>query len=187
MAGKNIDLLPYEDEISLHLLRNHVFFLNGDIDENNTLDAIRWIMYENFLPGNNELTLYINSDGGSLIDAFALIEIMRKSNKPIKTVGLGSVCSAAFLIFAAGAKGKRYIAKTASIMCHQFSDGYVGKYHDVVAMMKENNLTNQRMVDLLKDCTKLDVRTIKSKLLPPTDVWFTAEEIIKLGVADNIF
>ena len=144
-------------------------------------------MYENFIPGNNELTLYINSDGGSLIDAFALIEIMRKSNKIIKTVGLGSVCSAAFLIFAAGHRGKRYIAKTASIMCHQFSDGYVGKYHDVVAMMKENNLTNQRMVDLLKECTSLDVRTIKSKLLPPTDVWFTAEEIIKLGVADNIF
>ena len=131
--------------------------------------------------------MYINSDGGSLTDTFALVEVMRKSQKPIRTIGLGSVCSSAFLILSSGMLGERYIAKSASIMCHQFSDGYSGKYHDVVSMMKEHNLMNDRMIDLLQECTGLDTRTIKKKLLPPTDVWFTAEEIIELGVADHIF
>jgi ATP-dependent Clp protease protease subunit len=189
MDAKNIETLalPYEDEISIQLLRSHIHFLNGEINENSVLDVIKWITYENLDPEYSELTLYINSTGGNLAESFALIEIMKKSRKPIITVGIGSICSAAFLIFAAGFKGCRYISKTASIMCHQFSDGYCGKYHDIVAVAKENNLANQRMLDHLKECTGLDSRSVKSKFLSATDSWFTAEEIIDLGVADKIF
>ena len=155
--------------------------------EANAMDTIYWLTYENLKPGNDMLTLYINSDGGSLQDAFALIEVMRKSKKPIRTIGIGSVCSAAFMIFAAGTKGERQISETASIMCHQFSDSNSGKYHDIKAAAKENDLANQRMVNLLKEFTDMETRTIKSKLLPPSDVWFTADELIELGVADKIF
>jgi ATP-dependent protease ClpP protease subunit len=91
------------------------------------------------------------------------------------------------MIFAAGTRGERTISETASIMCHQFSGDTTGKYHDVKAAMKENELANQRMVNLLKEFTQLETRTIKSKLLPPSDVWFTADELVELGVADNIF
>lgn len=184
---KDADFIPAEDRINAGLLENHIHFLYGDIDEDNIMDTIYWITYENLLPGNDILTLYINSDGGSLQDAFALIEVMRKSKKPIRTIGIGSVCSAAFMIFAAGSKGERLISETASIMCHQFSDGYTGKYHDIKAVAKENELVNRRMVNLLTECTDLDTRTIKSKLLPPSDVWFKADELVELGVADSIF
>lgn len=184
---KLFDFSSYEEQVNLSLLRNHIHFINGDIDEFNTLNAIKWITYENTLSENNDLLLFINSNGGNLHDAFALIEVMRKSNKDIKTIGLGSICSAAFLIFASGTKGKRYIGKYTSIMCHQFTDAYSGKYHDIKATVKENDLSNQKMISLLKECTGLDSRTIKNKLLPPTDVWFTSEEIIELKVADHIF
>ena len=184
---KDIDFIPAEDRINAGLLENHIHFLYGEIDESNIMDAIYWITYENLKPGNDMLTLYINSDGGNLQDAFALIEVMQKSKKPIRTIGIGSVCSAAFLIFAAGTKGERLISETASVMCHQFSDGYSGKYHDIKAAAKESDLANQRMVNLLKEFTELETRTIKSKLLPPSDVWFTADELIELGVADSIF
>ena len=112
MVAKNSEIfvLPYEDEISLNLLRNHIHFLNGEINENRILETIKWITYENLNPEYSELTLYINSNGGNLTDSFALIEIMQKSRKPIMTVGIGSVCSAAFLIFAAGSKGDGYEA-----------------------------------------------------------------------------
>lgn len=180
------EFVPAEERIEAVLLENHIHFLNGDITEENTLEAIRWITYENLLPGDSTLTLYINSDGGNLQDAFALIDVMRKSQKPVRTIGLGSICSAAFLIFAAGSSGERIISSTASIMCHQFSGSSYGKYHDIKASVKENELLNARMVSLLKECTKLDTRTIKTKLLPPSDVWFTAEELLQLGVADKI-
>lgn len=186
IVPNHVEFVPADELVDSVLLENHIHFLNGDITEDNTLNAIRWITYENLLHHENILTLYINSDGGNLQDALALIDVMKKSRKRIRTIGIGSVCSAAFLIFASGTKGERIISSTASIMCHQFFGSSEGKYHDIKAVMKENELMNSRMVSLLQDCTNLDVRTIKNKLLPPSDVWFTAEEILQLGVADKI-
>jgi ATP-dependent Clp protease protease subunit len=182
-----VEFIAAEDRINAGLLENHIHFLYGEIEEENIMDAIFWITYENLQSGDYPLTLYINSNGGSLQDAFALIDVMRKSNKPIRTVGLGSVCSSAFMIFAAGDRGNRIISSTATAMCHQYTDGLIGKYHDIKATAKEHELINKRMIELLKDFTGLEATTIKKKLLPPSDVYFTAEELIELGVADRIF
>jgi ATP-dependent Clp protease protease subunit len=184
---KEFEFIPAEDKINAGLLDNHIHFLYGDIDEENVMNTIFWLTYENLTPGDDVLTLYINSDGGSLQDAFALIDVMKKSKKTIRTIGIGSVCSSAFLIFASGTKGERFISPTATAMCHQYSDGLTGKYHDIKATAKEHELINKRMVDLLKECTELNTSTIKRKLLPPSDAYFTAEELIELNVADAIF
>lgn len=186
MANNTI-FIPAEDRINSGLLENHIHFLYGDIDEGNIMDVIYWITYENLQDGDYPLTLYINSDGGSLQDAFALIEVMRKSNKQIITIGLGSVCSSAFLIFASGTKGFRFISPTASIMCHQYSDVSSGKYHDIRATAKEHELANKRMIDVLVAATDLTPSVVKRKLLPSSDVYFTADELIELGIADHIF
>jgi ATP-dependent Clp protease protease subunit len=185
--SKDTNFVPAEDRINAGLLENHIHFLYGEIGEENIMDTIYWITYENLQDGDYPLTLYINSDGGSLQDAFALIDVMKKSKKPVQTIGLGSICSSAFMIFASGAKGYRYISPTASIMCHQYSDGLTGKYHDIKATAKEHELINNRMVNVLKECTELNTTMIKRKLLPPSDAYFTAEELIELGVADHIF
>lgn len=175
------------EKISLGLLNHHVHFLTGEIDEENIEEVIKWIVYENITCGSNPktLTLYINSTGGSLNDSLGLIDIMKQSVSPIRTVGIGSICSAAFMIFSSGTKGQRYIAKNTSIMCHQYSDGIEGKHHDIKSRFKEVELSNARMINVLKENTGLDTRTIKSKLLNATDVWLTAEELVELGVADD--
>ena len=120
-------------------------------------------------------------------DAFGLIDMMRNSKHTIKTVGLGNVMSSAFLIFAAGTRGHRYIAKNASILSHQYSEELSeAKHHDIKSFTKECDNTNQRMVTLLKECSDLSTTEIKRKLLPASDVWLTAEEIVELGIADYI-
>jgi len=187
MTEKNENFAPMNEGIDATLLNNRIHFITGDINEDNTLAAIKWIIYENLKQDEAELTLYINSDGGNLQDAFALIEVMQKSRKTIRTIAIGSVCSSAFMIFAAGTKGNRFVSETASIMCHQFSYTNNGKYHDMKSTVKETDLINQRMMALLKEFTGLETRTIKTKLLPPSDVWLTAEEAIELGIADQIF
>jgi ATP-dependent Clp protease protease subunit len=185
VTEKNIDFVSVDDRIDTGFLESHTYFINGDINEETVGKVIRWIVYEN-LKGEDPLTLYINSDGGSLPDAFALIDIMRMSKKPIRTIGIGSVCSSAFLIFAAGSKGHRMIGKNTSIMCHQFTETTEGKFHDLKTKIKESQRMNQRMIDLLTDCSGLDARTVKTKLLPPSDVWLSADELIELGIADSI-
>jgi len=183
---KDDNILIAEDKIGLSLLDNNIHILNGPIDGDNINEAIRWIIYENLSGTEKTLTLYINSSGGDLSEAFGLIDVMKNSKHTIQTIGLGSVCSAAFLIFASGTRGERYISKNTSIMCHQYSGDLQGKYHDMKAYIHENELTNLRMISLLQECTDLEPRAIKTKLLPPSDVWFTAEELVELGVADQI-
>lgn len=187
MTSRKIDEFNAKDRIDLKLLENHVHFLNGEIDEETVNDCIRWIVYENLdTRTTKELTLYINSTGGDLYQAFALIDIMKSSEHPVRTIAMGSVMSAAFLIFASGEKGLRYITQNTSAMCHQFSETTEGKFHDIKATMKENEMCNQRMVDILKEATGLPTAKIKTKLLPASDVYLSATEMVDLGVADQV-
>ena len=190
MTNKKLDesVIDAEDIIGLGLLKHHTHLLTGDIDEESIDKAMRWLIYENMDTSNSEkiLTLYINSTGGSLTDAFGLIDVIKNSNYIVRTIGVGNVMSAAFLIFAAGDKGERYIAKNASIMCHQFTESIDEKYHDIKAALKETENCNKRMVDFLTEATGLVPSKVKSKLLPLSDVYLTAQELIDYGVADHI-
>lgn len=183
---KKFDDFNASDKIGIKLLENSVHFLVGEIDEDNINECIKWIVYENLDSKAKVLTLYINSTGGDLYSAFALIDIIQTSTHPIRTIAVGAAMSAAFLIFASGDKGERYVGKNTSLMCHQFTDTTEGKYHDIKATMKDNELSNQRMVDILKDATGLAPSVVRKKLLPASDVYLTPEEAIELGIADNI-
>ncbi len=183
---KKLEDFTASDRIEVKLLESHTHFLIGEIEETNVNDCIKWITYENLDNKQKVLTLYINSMGGDLYQAFALIDIMQSSNHPIRCIGIGSVMSAAFMIFASGTKGERYAAPNASFMCHQFSSGVEAKYHDIKAEMKENEALNAKMVNILKDATDLTASVIKKKLLPASDVYLSAEEVVELGVADYV-
>ena len=176
-----------EDQVAVDLYTNGVHYLTGEIGQFNTTPLIQWILSENTRQIKKEyLTLYINSVGGDLYDAFAVIDIIKSSKIPIRTIGLGSLMSAAFMIFISGQRGSRVLANNTSIMCHQFSTSYEGKEHDIKASERETRFVKQKMLDIIKNSTDMDERTIKRKLLPPSDVWLSAQECIDLGVADNI-
>jgi ATP-dependent Clp protease protease subunit len=176
-----------EDRIDLKLLENSTYFLNGEISEESAAACTKWLIYENLETSKEKmLTLYINSTGGDLYQAFGLIDVMQASPHVVRCVGIGSVMSAAFLIFAAADKGHRYASKNTSFMCHQFSSGMDAKYHDLKAEMKETELLNDKMIDVLKEATGLAPSVIKKKLLPPSDVYLTAKEVLDLGIADHL-
>ena len=183
---KKIDDFNASDRVGVKLLENSVHFLVGDIEEENVTECIKWLTYENLDHREKTLTIYINSTGGDLYSAFALIDIMQNSIHPVRTIAIGAAMSAAFLIFASGDRGERYVGKNTSLMCHQFSDSTEGKYHDIKATMKDNELSNQRMVDILRDATGLAPSVIKKKLLPASDVYLTPDEAVELGIADQI-
>jgi ATP-dependent Clp protease protease subunit len=185
-----IDNTPHDSVtlVELNLLSKGVHFLVGEISEENITKTIQWLVYENIKETDNKvLTLYINSQGGSLYDALALIDIMNNSLKPIRTIGIGSIMSSAFLIFASGTKGHRVISENCGIMCHQFSDHVDSlKYHDLKAGIKEADNCNLRMLNVLKTASGLSASAIKSKLLNSSDVYLTPYELMSLNIADAI-
>ena len=188
IVSRKLDDFNAQDRQGLKFQDAGVHFLIGDIDEENINEAIKWLAYENIDPKPERiLTLYINSQGGDLYEAFGLIDIMRNSRVPIRTIGYGSVMSAGFLILASGTPGERYVTKNCGIMCHQMSASEeMGKYHDIKATRKETDRLNKAMYDILKETTGLDGRIIKTRLLPAHDVYMTAEEMIEFGAADHI-
>jgi ATP-dependent Clp protease protease subunit len=165
-----------------------MYFADGFTNES-TKPVVSWIIEKNLLPDSErpkELTLIINSPGGSVHAAFALIDTMKGSAIPVKTVGLGMIASCGLLTFMAGAKGKRILTRNTSILSHQYSWGSGGKEHELFARVKEFELSTERMIEHYKRCTGMTEKKIREFLLPAEDVWLSAEEAVKHGIADKI-
>lgn len=171
------------------LLQDHgMYVFMDDVDNETVKPVIEWILVENHVTKKKkkELLLMICSDGGSMEDAFALIDVMKSSTIPIKTVGLGSISSCGLLIFLAGAKGRRVLTPNTSILSHQYSWGSEGKHHELWAVTKEFGLAQERMLKHYADSTGLDHATIREKLLPPHDVYLSSKEALELGICDYV-
>ena len=164
-----------------------IYLLFGEIDSEKVMDCCAWIISENTadVPAD-VLNIVINSPGGSLTDAFALISIMEGSEIPIRTVGIGEVVSAGLLLLMSGTKGLRCVDKTAEIMSHHFSAGSTGTYHELQNISKQYSAVDSRIVNHYKKCTGLTEKEIREKLIPTHDVYLTAKEAIKLGLVDVI-
>ena len=164
----------------------HIFM--GDVTMENMHPIINWIISANFAKEkqHKELTLGICSPGGDLNACFALIDVMKGSRIPIRTIGMGMIASCGLLMFITGTKGKRILTPNTSILSHQYSWGSYGKEHELFATVREYELTTERMVNHYKKCTGLKDGKIREKLLPPSDVWLDAKEAKELGICDHI-
>jgi len=165
------------------------YYMADNFTYESTKPIVQWIIEKNLSPSQErpkELTLIINSPGGSVHAAFALIDTMKGSAIPVKTVGLGLIASCGVLTFMAGAKGKRILTPNTSILSHQYSWGSSGKEHELFARVREFELSTERMLAHYKKCTGLTEKKIREILLPPEDKWLSAKEAVKYGIADEI-
>jgi len=164
------------------------FLLMDDITQESGKLLVEYIFDSNFSEKRPEmLNLMICSQGGDLNTAFAIIDTMRGSAIPIRTIGLGHIGSAGLLIFIAGTKGERILTPNTSILSHQFSWGTGNqKSHELFAIVKEFDLTATRMLNHYKKSTGLSEEQIKELLLPAHDVWLDANEAKELGLCDLV-
>lgn len=171
------------------LTDNNIFLFMDEFEPKTVSPAIEFILEKNLSTKENRpkhLTLIICSPGGELTSAFALIDVMNGSNIPVHTVGIGQISSCGILTFMSGAKGHRTLTPNTSILSHQWSWGSFGKSHELIAVQREFELTDERMMEHYRRCTGLEDKIIKKVLLPANDVWLTAQQAVKYGIADNI-
>lgn len=171
------------------LWNSGVLTLFGEVDNVMAQGATEFILAQNFRSSKtrpSHITLIINSEGGSLSDAFAIIDIVSGSSLPVHTLGLGQISSAGLMIFMAGHRGQRTLTANTSIMSHQWSGDVSGKMHELVSLQQDFAQTSQRMIRHYQTCSGLDEDTVRQKLLPPHDVYLTAQQAVELGIADRI-
>ena len=184
MSDQNSEESTADKEL---LLKKGITIFMGDVKSETISPIVDWILAANLSKKpHKELTLGICSPGGDLNSCFALLDVMKGSSIPIKTIGMGMIASCGLLMFISGTKGKRILTPNTSILSHQYSWGSYGKEHELFATVKEFELTTERMINHYKKCTGLTEKVIREKLLPPHDVWLDASQAKKLGICDKI-
>jgi ATP-dependent Clp protease protease subunit len=183
MKKLNLELSTGSDQESTHSF----CLLMDEISIATVKPAVEWILETNFAEQQPDLmNLIITSPGGDLNAAFSLIDVMRGSAIPIRTIGLGQIASAGLLIFIAGKKGQRILTPNTSILSHQYTWGSFGKEHELMAQVKEFDLITHRLMAHYKKCTGLKEDVIRKYLLPPQDVWLSSEEALDLKICDIV-
>jgi len=174
--------------------------LYGDVEEEKIAEVIAGLLSLHHLgkpkkPKEDEepqegkpIDLYISTYGGSADDMAALVDIMDmvKKDCPIKTIGIGKVMSAGVLILASGTKGERYIGKNCRVMIHSVIAGSSGALHNLENELAEVKKMQEVYLDSLVEVTNLTKKQLKSFMRRKTNVYLTAEEAIKYGIADKI-
>ena len=187
-----------EDEESIEEMRS--IGLYGDVEEERVSEVIAGLLTLHHLgmpklSEENEvieegkpIKMYISTYGGSADDMAALVDIMNmvKKDCPIQTIGLGKVMSAGVLIMASGTKGERYIGRNCRVMIHSVIAGNAGSLHNLENELAEIKKMQEVYLDSLVSATNMTKKQLKSFMRRKTNVYLTAEEAIKYGIADKI-
>jgi ATP-dependent Clp protease protease subunit len=134
-------------------------------------------------PGR-DISLYVNSPGGSAYAGMAIYDAIQYVQSDVSTVCLGMGMSAAAMILAGGASGKRYALPNAKIMIHQGSAGYRGTPADIQIAAREVLSMTRRMAEIISRHTNQDVEQVMKDI--DRDRFMTPEEAVDYGIVDAI-
>jgi ATP-dependent Clp protease protease subunit len=166
------------------LLENRIVFLIGEISYQRAAEVIMKILYLDNLKRATEISLYINSPGGSVDDTMALYDTIRFVNSPVATYCIGRAQSGGALILAAGTKGKRFALPHAKVMLHQPWGGVSGQAADIKIQAEEILKAKTMLNEILSKHTGQPVDKIAAET--ERDRYMTAEEAQKYGVIDEV-
>lgn len=178
-----------EKQVGKKSPKQSFYMLYDDIDNVAAKEISQWILDANFCDPEERpeiLSLCIFSAGGCLHSTFSIIDFMRGSSIPVRTIATGMIASGGTMIFLAGKKGMRTLTENTSIMSHVYTGGSYGKSHELVAATKEHELTTERMLKHYMKCTGLSSKDVEKYLLPKQDVYLSAEEALKYGICDTV-
>ena len=171
-------------DIYSRLLRERIVFLGSPIDDQVANLIIAQLLHLEGESQDKEISLYINSPGGDMIALFAIHDTMQFVNAPISTICVGQAASAAAVLLAAGAPGRRLALPNARVLIHQPHGGAQGQSVDLEIQIRETVELRNRMVDVLANATGQPRERILSDI--DRDYILRGEDAVKYGLVDEI-
>jgi len=166
------------------LLENRIVFLIGEINYARAAEVIMKMLYLDNLKRGREISLYINSPGGTVDDTMAIYDTMQFVGSPIATYCIGRAQSGGAVILAAGAKGHRFALPHAKIMLHQPWGGVTGQASDIQIQAEEILRAKQTINRILAKHTGLPIEKIAEET--ERDRYMGAEEAKQYGLIDEV-
>ena len=171
-------------DIYSRLLKDRIVFMDGEVnDATADLVVAQLLFLESEDPGK-DISLYINSPGGSVTAGLAIYDTMQFIKCDVSTICLGMACSMGAFLLAGGAKGKRYILPNAEVMIHQPSGGAQGQATDIRIVSEQIQKTKERLNRILAENTGKPLEVIAADT--ERDNYMTAEEAVAYGIVDRV-
>lgn len=175
---EEMDLFTYDFQ------ENRTIYLFDEINSTTAKEIICQLRYLDVVGNGKEITLIINSQGGSVKDGLAIVDCMNSCKSDIKVIATAVAASMGAFILACGAKGKRYATPNTEIMIHQPLGETRGQAIEIELAAKHISRTKERLYTILANKTGKTKDVIEKD--SDRDYWMTAQEALEYGLIDDI-
>ena len=170
-------------DIYSRLLKDRIIILNGEINDNTANTVVAELLYLDSL-NNDDISLYINSPGGSITSGMAIYDTMNYIKSDVSTICVGMAASMAAFLLATGEKGKRYILPNAEVMIHQPLGGVQGQATEIKIAAERILKLKKKLNTILSKRTGKDINIINNDT--ERDYFMDSEEALNYGIVDKI-
>ena len=172
-------------DIYSRLLKERIIFLGGLIEDHTSNIVIAQLLFLNFEDPKKDISLYINSPGGSVTATLAMLDTMNHIKPDVSTVCVGVAASGAAILLSAGAKGKRFALPNAEIMIHQPWGGAQGQATDIEITAKHILSVRDKLNKILAKNTGREFSVVEKDV--DRDFFMSADEAKKYGIIDQLY
>lgn len=170
-------------DIYSRLLKDRIIFIGGEINDDLANAVISELLFLDS-QNNDEISIYINSPGGSITSGMAIYDTMNFVKSPISTICVGMAASMASVLLASGQKGKRYILPNSEVMIHQPLGGVNGQATEIKIVADRILYLRNKLNKILSDKTNQDLSKIEKDT--ERDYYLNAMEALEYGIVDKI-
>ena len=171
-------------DIFSRLLKDRIVLLTGEVNDETAAAVVAQLLYLEAEDPAKDISLYINSPGGSVTAGLAILDTMEHIRCDVSTIAVGLAASMGAVLLAAGAKGKRRVLPNAEVMIHQPLGGAEGQASDVLIRARHLERTRTRLTNLLAEYTGRDRAQLAADM--DRDNFMDAAESVAYGLADEV-
>lgn len=170
-------------DIYSRLLKDRIIILTGEIDDSTANIVVAQLLYLDSI-NNNDISLYINSPGGSITAGMAIYDTMNFIKSDVSTICLGMAASMGAFLLSSGTKGKRYCLPNSEVMIHQPLGGASGQATEIKIAAEHILKIKEKLNKILASNTNKDIKTIE--IDTERDNYLSSEEALQYGLIDQI-
>ena len=172
-------------DIYSRLLKDRIIFLGGEINDDTANLAVAQMLFLEMEDPDADISLYINSPGGSVTAGMAIYDTMQYIKPQVRTVCVGMAASMGAFLLMAGEKGKRLALPNAEVMIHQPLGGAQGQATDVAIRAEWLMKTKKKMIGMMAEMTGQSLKKIQADV--ERDYFMSAEEALDYHIIDEIY
>lgn len=171
-------------DIFSRLLKDRIIFIDGEITDATADLAVAEILFLESENPDKDISIYINSPGGSVTAGLAIYDTMKYVKCEIQTICMGQAASMAAILLAGGTKGKRYALPSSRVMIHQPRGGVEGQESDISILAKEIIRLKKLSIEYLAKDTNKNIEQVASDI--ERDFFMTAQDALEYGIVDYV-